>query len=150
VFIMGLKETCGMGEIRERFVPATNPSLTGSPAILGADIRAVLSTTQFELRRLVWESLFSSQDMPPDSHVEKIAREARDRSRVLSDFQLFVTSPVIQQKFAGKYISIFNGEVIGSGTTAKEAYDNARKVKPQAKPALTFVPEEDVCIFGRS
>lgn len=142
------EEEHGTGLIHERIkvIPTPESSLTEVSGIFDLDISTILSGTQIEWGRLIEELVSENQDLYPYSYIKKI-EEAQDMRRVLSDFQLFVSSPRIQEMFAGKYTAIYNGKVIGSGTSAKEAYDNAKKTDPRAKPAIAFVPGEDVCIF---
>ena len=62
------------------------------------------------------------------------------RESVDEDFIWFVGSPEELEEYKGKRVAIWKKKVIGSGDSAKEAYDKAKK---ESNPTLAFIPEEE-------
>lgn len=54
----------------------------------------------------------------------------------------------IYEKYAGKWIAVHDGEVIGVGETATEAADEARRKAPGARYILEAVDPETDAIYG--
>ena len=56
-------------------------------------------------------------------------------------------TPGLQEEYAGKWIAVVNEEVVGSGDTAIEAYNQSRKRYPEIKPLLDVVPTGECLIL---
>ena len=66
-----------------------------------------------------------------------------------SDFSWLVEhAPEIFEKYAGKWIAVHDGEVIGVGDTATEAAAQAHKAKPGVKFILEAVDREADVIYA--
>ncbi len=68
---------------------------------------------------------------------------------VREDFIWFASSPSEFERYRGMHVAIWNKQVIGYGKTAKEAYEMAKKNKPEAEPALAYIPEDEAMILLR-
>jgi hypothetical protein len=64
-----------------------------------------------------------------------------------SDFEWFASGNADSSKFKGRYVAVYNKQVIGWGETSKEAYDMAKKAEPHAEPALAYIPENEDSVF---
>jgi len=66
-----------------------------------------------------------------------------------SDFAWLVEhSTEIFDEYAGKWIAVHNGEVIGVGETATEAAENARKKSGDGQFILEAVDAEGDVVYG--
>ncbi len=54
----------------------------------------------------------------------------------------------ITQEYAGKWIAVFEGRIVGVGATAVEASDQARKVCPDESFILEAVEADADVIYG--
>jgi len=63
------------------------------------------------------------------------------------DFMWFVGGPRELEKYRGMHVAIWGRRVIGCGKTAKEAYEMAKKNKPESEPALAYIPEDEAMIL---
>ena len=52
-----------------------------------------------------------------------------------------------RDKFAGKYVALLDGKLIGQGRTIKEAHLEA-KASGANKPLLTYIPRENEELWG--
>ena len=66
------------------------------------------------------------------------------KESVDEDFIWFVGSPEELEEYKGKRVAIWKKKVIGSGDSAKEAYDKAKK---ESNPTLAFIPEGEELIL---
>ena len=56
--------------------------------------------------------------------------------------------PRLFREYAGRWIAVHDGEVVGVGDTATEAADQARKKDPNADFSLEAVDREADVIYG--
>ena len=56
-------------------------------------------------------------------------------------------TPELQEQYAGKWIAVVDEQIVGSGDTATEAYEQARARYPNVKPLLDVVPTEECLIL---
>ncbi len=68
-------------------------------------------------------------------------------SRVDEDFVWYVENTKAFEKFRGMHVAIWKKKVIGYGSSAKQAYDMAKKNCPESKPTLAFIPKEEELIL---
>jgi len=54
----------------------------------------------------------------------------------------------INKRFAGKHVAIIDGKVVASGKSPMEVWKRAKKVHPQKKPVLAFVPKDDILCYS--
>jgi hypothetical protein len=74
-----------------------------------------------------------------------------DEKRLKEDFDWLVKNTMaLQLDNAGKFVAIVNKSVAGLGKTAKEAYDNAKKIYPDKEPLLDMVPEREFLLKGQN
>jgi len=67
-----------------------------------------------------------------------------------SDFNWLIEhGPEVYQKYAGKWIAVCRGEVIGVGGTAVEAAEQAREKDPDADFVLEAVDADSDVIHAR-
>lgn len=65
-----------------------------------------------------------------------------------SDFEWSLRHSLkLQEKYEGKWVAILDEEIIGVGETAKEAYESAKKEKPDRKPLLTQIPTKELLVL---
>ena len=55
----------------------------------------------------------------------------------------------IFKRYAGKWIAVHNGQVIGVGDTATEAAERAREEAPDSDFILEAVDQEGDAVYGR-
>ena len=68
---------------------------------------------------------------------------------ISADFAWLIDhSPEICEKYAGKWIAVHNGEVIGVGDTAPEAAAQAREKEPEGRFILEAVDSEGDVVYG--
>ena len=67
---------------------------------------------------------------------------------VADDFDWFVSSDL--SDYRGKYIAVYDKQIIGVGETSLEAEQKAKIANPAAKPALTYIPETEDVVFWYS
>lgn len=66
-------------------------------------------------------------------------------SRHNDDFNwLTEHGPELYRKYAGKWIAVYNGEVVGVGETATQAAEQARRVAKDGEYILEALDETDV------
>jgi len=53
----------------------------------------------------------------------------------------------INKRFAGKHIAIIGDKVVASGKSPMEVWKRAKKLHPQGKPVLAFVPKDDTLVL---
>lgn len=58
------------------------------------------------------------------------------------DFEWFVDNQSELAQYGGKFVAVFEGKVVGSGRTMKDAYDSTTKLNLPRRPLLALVPEE--------
>jgi len=64
-----------------------------------------------------------------------------------SDLEWFASEAYNMSQYRGQYIAIWNRAVIGSGKSASEAYDAAKRRNREAEPAITYIPEHESALF---
>ena len=64
-----------------------------------------------------------------------------------SDFDWFISSNLDLDNYRGKYIAVYDKQIIGWGDTSSEALNMAKATNPESQPALTFIPESEDVIF---
>lgn len=64
-----------------------------------------------------------------------------------TDFEWFTSAELDLKSYRGRYIAVFDKQIVGWGKTSKEAYDMAKGLYPNTEPALTYVPEEEDSFF---
>jgi hypothetical protein len=57
-------------------------------------------------------------------------------------------SPEVFEKYAGRWIAVHDGEVIGVGETATEAAERAREKAPESQFILEAVDAEGDVVYG--
>ncbi|HNQ23428.1 MAG TPA: DUF5678 domain-containing protein [Phycisphaerae bacterium] len=66
-----------------------------------------------------------------------------------SDFNWLVEhGPDICRKYAGKWIAVHDGRVVGVGDTATDAAEQARKSEPESEFILEGVDSEADVVYG--
>ncbi len=63
------------------------------------------------------------------------------------DFLWYVEHPEAFEQYRGKHVAIWNKRVTGHGSSAKKAYQMAKKKYPESKPTLAFIPREQELIL---
>lgn len=63
------------------------------------------------------------------------------------DFVWYAEHPEAFQDYRGRHVAIWKKKVIGHGTTAKEAYQMAKKKYPKSEVTLAFIPQEEELIL---
>jgi uncharacterized protein DUF5678 len=76
-------------------------------------------------------------------------REARNVSGPgTRELRFYVSSArEINERFAGKHIAIIGDKVVASGRSPMEVWKRAKKLHPQSKPVLAFVPKDDTLVL---
>jgi hypothetical protein len=76
-------------------------------------------------------------------------RGARNVSSAgMRELQFYVSSAQeINRRFAGKHIAIIGDKVVASGKSPMEVWKRAKKLHPQGKPVLAFVPKDDTLVL---
>lgn len=65
-----------------------------------------------------------------------------------ADFNWLVKNTArLQQKLAGKFIAVINRRIVGTGSSAKEAYAKAKKAFPHREPLLDMVPSKEFLLL---
>lgn len=62
-------------------------------------------------------------------------------------FEWFVSNPEKLRKYAGEHVAIIDDEVAGFGSSAKEAYDMAKRKFPKKSPLLAYIPKGETLIL---
>jgi len=62
-------------------------------------------------------------------------------------FEWFVSNPEKLKKYVGEHVAITDDEVAGFGSSAKEAYDMAKKKFPKKSPLLAYIPKGETLIL---
>src|SRR2546422_2142345 len=66
----------------------------------------------------------------------------------IRELRFYVSSArEINKRFAGKHIAILGDEVVASGKSPMEVWKRAKKLHPQGKPVLAFVPKDDTLVL---
>ena len=69
---------------------------------------------------------------------------SRRRARFSEEFQLLQERGIeLAQAYAGRYVALVGGEIAGVGSTAEEAYREARKKRPDREPVIKYFPPTD-------
>ena len=79
-------------------------------------------------------------------------RKARNASRPgIRELQFYISSAQeINKLFAGKHIAIIGDKVVASGKSPMAVWKRAKKLHPERKPVLAFVPKDDtLCYHSR-
>jgi hypothetical protein len=64
------------------------------------------------------------------------------------ELRFYVTSArEINKRFAGKHIAIIGDKVVASGKSPMEVWKRAKRLHPQGKPVLAFVPKDDTLVL---
>lgn len=63
------------------------------------------------------------------------------------DFIWYAEHPEAFEDYKGKHVAIWEKRVIGYGSSAKEAYEMAKKKYPESKLTLAFIPKEEELIL---
>ena len=68
------------------------------------------------------------------------------KGKVVSpEFEFFISNPLT--KYEGRYVAILGRKVIGSGVSAREVWESARKKYPGSLPTIAKIPKEEVLIL---
>ncbi len=67
--------------------------------------------------------------------------------KIENDLDWFASAQTELERFRGQYVAIRNREILGWGVTSIDAYRMAKKKKPEAEPAIAFVPESEDSVF---
>ena len=66
----------------------------------------------------------------------------------IRELRFYVSSArEINKRFAGKHIAIIGDEVVASGKSPMYVWKRAKKLHPQGKPVLAFVPKDDTLVL---
>ena len=70
---------------------------------------------------------------------------ARSGSR---EFRFYVSkSTEINRRYAGKHVAIVGDHVVASGKSPLEVYNRAKKLHPQSRPMLAYVPKGETLVL---
>lgn len=61
------------------------------------------------------------------------------------EFEFFVQSDLSEYK--GRYVAIIGKEVVASGKTAKEVWEEAKRRYPNKTPTLAKLPKEEALVL---
>ncbi|MBI5650374.1 MAG: hypothetical protein HZC40_08010 [Chloroflexi bacterium] len=56
--------------------------------------------------------------------------------------------PEFEEKYPGKYLAIWESEIVAIGKTWGEAFDNAAIARPNVGPLIAYIPTEAEAIFA--
>jgi Family of unknown function (DUF5678) len=64
------------------------------------------------------------------------------------EFRFYVSkAPEINKRFAGKHVAIIGDRIVASGKSPLEVWNRAKKLHPQSKPLLAYVPKRDTLVL---
>jgi len=63
-----------------------------------------------------------------------------------NEFQCLLSMPDLG-KYVGKWIAIVGGEVVSTGSDAKNVFEEAKKKYPQKEPLILKVPKDTVMLL---
>jgi Family of unknown function (DUF5678) len=64
------------------------------------------------------------------------------------EFRFYVSKATeINRRFAGKHVAIIGDRVVASGKSPLEVWKRAKKLHPQSKPLLAYVPKRDTLVL---
>lgn len=72
-------------------------------------------------------------------------RLAKKHKSLSPEFEFFINAPL--SRYEGMYVALLGKKVISSGTTAKEAWDKARKKNPKSLPTIAKIPKKEVMVL---
>ena len=64
------------------------------------------------------------------------------------EFRFYVSkAPEINRRFAGKHVAIIGDRIVASGKSPLEVYKRAKRLHPQSRPLLAYVPKRDTLVL---
>jgi hypothetical protein len=64
------------------------------------------------------------------------------------EFRFYVSeAPEINKRFAGKHVAIIGDRIVASGKSPLEVYKRAKRLHPQSRPLLAYVPKHDTLVL---
>jgi hypothetical protein len=95
------------------------------------------------------ESLQGRQEYVVEGKGMASQRESRNVSGPgMRELRFYVSSArEINKRYAGKHIAIIGDKVVASGRSPMEVWKRAKKLHPQGKPVLAFVPKDDTLVL---
>ena len=64
------------------------------------------------------------------------------------EFRFYVSkAPEINRRFAGKHVAIIGDRIVSSGKSPLEVYKRAKRLYPQSRPLLAYVPKRDTLVL---
>lgn len=63
------------------------------------------------------------------------------------ELKWFATALEELSKFRGKHIAIIKNKVVASGNKAVDVLEKAKRMYPNEKPVLAFVPKEETLVL---
>jgi hypothetical protein len=70
----------------------------------------------------------------------------RSKSKLPPTYSTAKIDPDELAKYAGKWVAIWEDKIIGTGKNEKEAYEDALKNEPEAKPTICGIESGDYII----
>lgn len=77
----------------------------------------------------------------PQPHKTRIRSTTRE-------FHFYVSKATeINRKFAGKHVAIIGDRVVASGSSPLDVWKKAKRLHPQGRPLLAYVPKRDTLVL---
>lgn len=64
------------------------------------------------------------------------------------EFQFYVSKArEINERYAGKHVAIIGDRIVASGKSPLEIYYRAKRLRPQSRPMLAYVPKGETLVL---
>jgi hypothetical protein len=64
------------------------------------------------------------------------------------EFRYYVSeATIINKRYAGKHVAIIGDRIVASGRSPLEVYNRAKKLHPQGRPFLAYVPKGETLVL---
>ncbi|MBI4226517.1 succinyl-CoA synthetase subunit alpha [Candidatus Roizmanbacteria bacterium] len=69
----------------------------------------------------------------------------KKQKHISPEFDFFLHARL--ERYEGKYVAILGKKIVGSGLSAKEVWEKARKKYPESTPTIAKIPKQEVLIL---